>query len=149
MPKPFLPSICLFSSLNHQWPSVICISVPILKVHMNWTSFKRSPVLKGHFLAHLAKGRVSFCHHLSSINFSHFNLLLWNPSAKWWPFKTGDLLKEVQFIWTFLWQDKKKVTSLTGLTVLANNSIFKVGKYTFASLTIINPKVTCVPFLCL
>ena len=37
------------------------------------------------FLAHLAKGNVSFCHHLasivrglSSVNFSHFNLLLWN-----------------------------------------------------------------------
>jgi hypothetical protein len=35
------------------------------------------------FLTHLAKGNVSFCHHLasvvrrlSSINFSHFNLLL-------------------------------------------------------------------------
>jgi hypothetical protein len=34
------------------------------------------------FLAHLAKGKVSFCHHLasvvcrlSSVNFSHFNLL--------------------------------------------------------------------------
>jgi hypothetical protein len=36
-----------------------------------------------HFLAHLAKGNVRFCHHLSSIDFSHFNLLLWNPSAKW------------------------------------------------------------------
>jgi hypothetical protein len=23
-----------------------------------------------------------------------------------WSFKTGDLLKEVQFIWNFLWQDK-------------------------------------------
>jgi hypothetical protein len=41
------------------------------------------------FLAHLAKGNVSFCHHLasvvrrlSSVIFSHFNLLLWNPSAK-------------------------------------------------------------------
>ena len=41
------------------------------------------------FLAHLAKGKVSFCHHLasvvrrlSSINFSHFNLLLWNPQPK-------------------------------------------------------------------
>ena len=31
------------------------------------------------FLAHLA-----FCHLLaSSVNFSHFNFLLWNPSAKW------------------------------------------------------------------
>ena len=42
------------------------------------------------FLAHLDKGNVSFCHHLasvvrrlSSVNFSHFNLLLWNLSAKW------------------------------------------------------------------
>ena len=42
------------------------------------------------FLAHLAKGNVSFCHHLafiirrlSFVNFPHFNLLLWNPSAKW------------------------------------------------------------------
>jgi hypothetical protein len=41
------------------------------------------------FLAHLAKGNVGFWHHLasvvcylSSVNFSHFNLLLWNPSAK-------------------------------------------------------------------
>jgi hypothetical protein len=41
-------------------------------------------------LAHLAKGNVSFCHHLasvvcclSSVNFSHFNLLLWNPTAIW------------------------------------------------------------------
>ena len=41
-------------------------------------------------LAHLAKGNMSFCHHLasvvrrlSSVNFSQFNLLLWYPSAKW------------------------------------------------------------------
>ena len=46
-------------------------------------------------LAHLAKGNVSFYHHsvvfrsssfvrhLSSINYSHFNLLLWNASTKW------------------------------------------------------------------
>ena len=27
-------------------------------------------------LAHLAKGNMSFCHHLSSVNFSYFNLLL-------------------------------------------------------------------------
>jgi len=27
------------------------------------------------FLAHLVKGNVSFCHHLASVNFSHFNLL--------------------------------------------------------------------------
>jgi hypothetical protein len=41
-------------------------------------------------LAHLAKDNVSFYHHLapvvrhlSSINYSHFNLLLWNASIKW------------------------------------------------------------------
>jgi hypothetical protein len=27
-----------------------------------------------------------------------------------WSFKTGDLLKEVKFIWNFLWQVKKDVT---------------------------------------
>ena len=34
------------------------------------------------FLAHLAKGNVSFCHHLASVNFPHCNLLLWNPSSQ-------------------------------------------------------------------
>ena len=34
------------------------------------------------FLAHLAKGHLSFCHHVSSVvNFSHFNLLLRNHWA--------------------------------------------------------------------
>ena len=33
-----------------------------------------------------------------------------------WPYKTGDLLKEVQFIWNFLWQDKKNVTFLIQVT---------------------------------
>ena len=32
-------------------------------------------------------------------------------TKKKWSFKTGDLLKEVQFILNFLWQGKKKVTS--------------------------------------
>jgi len=31
-------------------------------------------------------------------------------TKKKWPYKTGDLLKEVQFIWNFLWQDKRNVT---------------------------------------
>jgi len=31
-------------------------------------------------------------------------------TTKKWSFKTGALLKEVQFIWNFLWKDKKKVT---------------------------------------
>jgi hypothetical protein len=31
-------------------------------------------------------------------------------TKKKWFYKTGDLLKEVQFIWNCLWQDKKRVT---------------------------------------
>jgi hypothetical protein len=45
------------------------------------------------------------------------------------PYKTDDLLKEVKFIWNFLWQDKKswpfntgdcliEVTAWAGLTVI-------------------------------
>ena len=34
------------------------------------------------------------------------------PLGQWkkLPYKTDDFLKEIQFIWNFLWQDKKKVT---------------------------------------
>jgi hypothetical protein len=39
------------------------------------------------FLALFAKGKVSFSHYLvsvvSSVNFWHFDIFLWNPSAKW------------------------------------------------------------------
>ena len=28
-------------------------------------------------------------------------------AKKKWPYKTGDLLKEVQFVWNFLWQQEK------------------------------------------
>jgi hypothetical protein len=31
-------------------------------------------------------------------------------TKKKWPYKKGDLLKEVQFIWSFLLQDKENVT---------------------------------------
>jgi hypothetical protein len=33
---------------------------------------------------------------------------LWDKEK--WPYKIDDLLKEVQFIWNFLWQDKKNMT---------------------------------------
>ena len=42
-------------------------------------------VINYSFLAHLAKGHVSFCHHLASVvlrKLSHLNLLLWNPRTK-------------------------------------------------------------------
>jgi hypothetical protein len=29
------------------------------------------------------KGHVRYCHHLASVNFSYFNLLLWNYWSKW------------------------------------------------------------------
>jgi hypothetical protein len=53
------------------------------------------------FLAHFAKGSVSFCHHLSSVNFSHFNLLLWNPSAK----MNWNLIGSIYNLWNVLNKD--------------------------------------------
>ena len=34
-------------------------------------------------------------------------------TKKKWPYKTGDFLKEVQFIWIFLWQDKKTFNNIS------------------------------------
>ena len=31
-------------------------------------------------------------------------------TSRQWPYKAGDLLTEVEFIWNILWQDKKKMT---------------------------------------
>jgi hypothetical protein len=51
-----------------------------------------------------------------SMDFLHVCLGTWNyyiqasKKYKKWSFKTGDLLKEVQFIWDFQWLDKKKMT---------------------------------------
>jgi hypothetical protein len=56
-------------------PAVICLIIlfqpfsieyTVKPAHVD-TSIKQSPVLKGHFLAHLAKGNVSFCHHLAFV----------------------------------------------------------------------------------
>lgn len=54
-----------------------------------------------------------------------------------WSFKTGNLLKKFQFIWDFLWQDKKKwhfytfdclkeVTVWAGLTCNHENAVFDI-----------------------
>ena len=45
----------------------------------------------------------SFCHHLSSANFSHFNLLLWNPSAKWTGFWFFEF--DRKHLWKVLYED--------------------------------------------
>jgi hypothetical protein len=50
------------------------------------------------FLAHLAKGHVSFCHHLASVirhKLSHLNLLLWN---RWTKLSSFELVLKQQ--WT-------------------------------------------------
>jgi hypothetical protein len=50
-------------------------------------------------------------------------------------FKTGDLLKETQFIWHFLWQDKKRWSLNTGdslrwyLTLQGDNSLKSVERF--------------------
>jgi hypothetical protein len=43
------------------------------------------------------------------------------------PYKTGDLLKEIKFIWSFLWQDKKNVTLL--YRWLLNNRGASMGRF--------------------
>ena len=61
---------------------------------------------------------------------------------KKWPYKTGDLLKEVQFIWNFLSQDKKgwplnagycftEMTTWVGLTVVPHFFLSLVGTIFF------------------
>ena len=105
----------------------IWIIIP-LSVYINmicawsWISLqtrKTSVLLFIHsFLAHLAKGHVSFCHHVSSVvspwsssvvSFSHFNLLLrnhWvNLDQIWWngpwmaPFQNCVRWSRLPFIW--------------------------------------------------
>jgi hypothetical protein len=66
----------------------------------------------------LVFGTHNFLQTLKSVLVGHLTLFHWESykfypariSDKMWPYRTGDLLKEVQFIWHFLWQDKKKVT---------------------------------------
>jgi hypothetical protein len=86
--------------INSCWYSVTCLYYT-LHVGIHILIF---------FLAHLAKGNVGFWHHLasviyclSSVNFSHFNLLLWNPSAKWTETIVGSIygrssLKSAHFV---------------------------------------------------
>ena len=56
---------------------------PFQKSSSSFILYRSFSKVQSVFLAHLAKGNVSFCHHLasvvhhlSSVNFSHFNLLL-------------------------------------------------------------------------
>jgi hypothetical protein len=60
-----------FKSANQKQAS------PVATMFVNgWGNEKnRNFIFITHFLAHLAKGNVSFCRR-SSVNFSHFNLLL-------------------------------------------------------------------------
>jgi hypothetical protein len=56
--------------------------------------------------------RVMVFNPLSTIFHLQSNLYLevMFGTKKNWTHKTGDLLKEVQFIWNFLWQNKTRVT---------------------------------------
>jgi hypothetical protein len=60
------------------------------------------------FLAHLAKGHVSFCHHLASVvvgpfvvrhKLSHLNLLWWNPLNQIKPNLTGMVIGYFELIY--------------------------------------------------
>ena len=48
-------------------------------------------------------------HLLSFIQSNLYYKVIFGTMEKW-PYKTGDLLKEVLLIWKFLWQDKKKMS---------------------------------------
>ena len=85
--KAYTIGICCFSAKN----------ASLRRKSKDWLARNQNNVsewsdLSTHWLllAHLAKGNVSFYHQLapvvrrlSSVYFSHFNLLLWNASAKW------------------------------------------------------------------
>ena len=85
--KEYTIGICCFSAKN----------APLRRNSKDWLARNQNNVsewsdisTQWRLLAHLAKGNVSFYHHLapvvrrlSSVYFSHFNLLLWNASAKW------------------------------------------------------------------
>ena len=72
----------------------ICVKQEILTELMNGYNS---------FLAHLAKGHVSFCHHLASVvvrrKLSHLNLLLWNSWTKlnqtWQGWSLGESLSKL------------------------------------------------------
>jgi hypothetical protein len=53
-----------------------------------------------------AVGRAMYC------STSKLRGHLWDRDK--WSYKTGDLIKEVQFIWSFPWQDKKRWPFNTG-----------------------------------
>jgi hypothetical protein len=81
------------------------------------------------FLSHLANCNVNFCHHLasavrclSSVNFLHFNLLLWNPSAKWTDTNvTPFFYHHIVVIQHLVWSDRR-------LSVISKENVHNVKK---------------------
>ena len=85
--------ICgLIPENSHQYPALKFLCTPDSELGQTYSSLVNEKWLllmndwHSHytistFLAHLAKGNVSFRHHLASVDFSHFNLL-WNPLSQ-------------------------------------------------------------------
>ena len=73
----------------------VCVGVPLYIKHMQTRSVGNRPYTQSLFDSKIMRFFSSPCQRqcellpslgvrcLSSFNFSHFNLLLWNPSAKW------------------------------------------------------------------
>jgi serine/threonine protein kinase len=77
--KIFCDTCEAVARLHHCQTPIIHRDLKVRRFYVQFPTFLLQPI--NPFLAHLAKGNMSFCHHLASVvcrpfNFSHFNLLL-------------------------------------------------------------------------
>ena len=70
------PCVCV--QLNYSITSCLCSIFSTTEPVVSVQYYRRTS-----FLIHPAKCNMSYWHRLASVNFSHFNLLLWNCVATW------------------------------------------------------------------
>ena len=71
------------------------------------TSLKRFNLYK---IFYDGRGKGDILRQVTSLKRFNSYDIFYDGRRKGWPFKTGDLLKEVKLIWNFLWCDRKMVT---------------------------------------